>query len=67
MDVEDLSVADFAANRVTNAEAIRTITEGLWAYNSTTRPDPAAAPLALVVREDGGVRGGGLGLSLTHN
>ena len=52
MEVEDLTVPDFEQNQIENAEVIRTISDELTAYNIAQRPDPAAAPMTLVVRGD---------------
>ncbi len=63
MRIDDLSVADFEENRRTNASVIRSINEGLTAYNLAARPDPDAAPMTLCVSVDGEVRAGLLGRS----
>jgi GNAT superfamily N-acetyltransferase len=59
-EVSDLSFEDPSSRLVETA--VHAIDEGLTAYNSSTRPDPSAGPLLLVIRDAngdilGGVRG----------
>jgi len=59
----DLSIQDFRENARLNRDVIRAIDTGLTQYNEQTRPDPAAAPLVLAVRENDRVRAGIIGRS----
>ena len=62
-EIVDVSIADFEQNERQNYELMKVLDQGLTAYNRSAKPDPNAAPLVLVIKNEDVVTAGVIGRS----